>query len=98
MIAQNWFLEAVRRERGQQDAKWGQQTHDGPAWLGVLMEEVGELARGINENAPAGDITIELVQIAAVCCAAHEQHVSRKRLTAHWGSFESGPGVEPDVA
>lgn len=41
--------EDVIRERARQDEKWGKQNHIQMIWLGILMEEVGEAAKEINE-------------------------------------------------
>lgn len=61
------FIADVLRERTRQDEKWGEQNHDDLYWLGILMEEVGELAQGIIEGSP--NYRKELVQIAAVAVA-----------------------------
>lgn len=42
-------LREVLEERRRQDLKWGQQDHDAFVWLGILMEEVGEVARAALE-------------------------------------------------
>lgn len=48
---------------------------DDPKWLPVLLEEVGEVAKELNEAAldPTGDyresMRAELVQVAAMACA-----------------------------
>lgn len=34
----------VVAERKRQDSGWGEQNHELPIWLAILMEEVGELA------------------------------------------------------
>lgn len=43
-------LEAIRMERERQDAKWGEQNHEPPKWLGILGEEFGELCQAVNET------------------------------------------------
>lgn len=59
-------LELVRAERGLQDARWGDQSSKtGLQWLSVETEELGEVARALNE----GDVTKlkeEVIQVAAV--------------------------------
>ncbi len=42
------------------------------AFLAVLMEEVGEVARAINDEEGAERLVQELVQVAAVCVARLE--------------------------
>lgn len=63
-------LEEIRNERAYQDQKWGEQNHPAPYWLGILMEEVGEVAKGVIDNEPQENIETELIQCAAVCVAA----------------------------
>ena len=38
---------SVLEARDKQDAKWGQQNHGNLYWIGILMEEVGELAKEV---------------------------------------------------
>lgn len=70
-------IDAVVAERQRQDAKWGEQNHEPALWLGILTEEVGELAQAINETVfDNGDdartkggydnMRAEAVQVAAV--------------------------------
>ncbi len=67
----------IINERKRQNEKWGEQNHEPIWWLGILMEEIGELAqaiieikfisfgsRGIPEN-----IRMEAVHVAAVAVA-----------------------------
>jgi AbrB family looped-hinge helix DNA binding protein len=71
---------AVISERYRQDAKWGEQNHELQFWMGILMEEVGELAQAVNEtvfnNGPEeqakggyANMRAEAVQVAAVAVA-----------------------------
>ncbi len=62
------WITCIKAERARQDAKWGEQDHDDLYWLGILMEEVGELAKSIIENDPKNGAK-ELIQSAAVCVA-----------------------------
>jgi NTP pyrophosphatase (non-canonical NTP hydrolase) len=65
------ILTSVDAERDRQDAKWGEQNHHPAYWMTVLSEEVGEAAEAILE----GDAVAahkELVEVAAVACAAAE--------------------------
>lgn len=43
-------FEDILNERERQDEKWGEQNHHPMYWLGILMEEVGELAEATNET------------------------------------------------
>lgn len=40
----------IIRERARQDRKWGIQDHSDLTWLGILTEELGELAKAIIEQ------------------------------------------------
>ncbi|MCX6497178.1 MAG: hypothetical protein NTU93_00075 [Arthrobacter sp.] len=60
---------AVGTERRRQLGKWGLQDHELTYWLGILMEEVGELARTIIEDADSEYIEKEAVQVAAIASA-----------------------------
>ena len=73
--AQETFLANVRIERLNQDNKWGVQTHNGHTWVAILTEEVGEFSAAVNEGRLAAAVE-ELVQVAAVACAAYEQQES----------------------
>ena len=59
----------IKIERARQDRKWGEQNHDDLYWLGILMEEVGEVAKSLIESktSPNGERDMEIVHIAAVC-------------------------------
>lgn len=61
--------EEIARERIRQDEKWGEQNHDDLYWLGILTEEVGEVAREVIENGSAPRTDSELIQVAAVAVA-----------------------------
>lgn len=71
-------LKEVLGERLRQEKKWGQQNHDGPFYLTILMEEVGEVDHAILESrAGSGnveDIRKEIVQVAAVAVAMAEAY------------------------
>jgi len=65
----------ILRERCAQDAKWGEQNHPPLQWLAILTEEVGELAKEVNEHHwreqpnTLTKLRAELVQVAAVAVA-----------------------------
>lgn len=63
------ILEEVLEERGLQDAKWGQQNHPDLYWLGIAMEEVGEVAKAIIEEQPPDAVRQEIIQATAVLVA-----------------------------
>lgn len=65
------ILDDVLEERRRQFNKWGQQDHDEDRWMVILMEEVGECCKAIQEEDPA-NYREELVQVAAVAVAAIE--------------------------
>lgn len=63
-------------ERTRQDSKWGVQNHDGPTWLAILGEEVGELCQCVLHAKFGGSqsdkVLEEAVQVAAVAKAIVE--------------------------
>lgn len=64
------ILVEIESERERQDVIWPQQmTCETTPWLGILMEEVGEVARATLGNADAGNLRRELIQVAAVAAA-----------------------------
>ena len=68
-------LDLIRTERMRQDKKWGVKNHYDLYWLGILMEEVNELAQTIINSpdvfrdSPNSNRDKELVQVAAVAVA-----------------------------
>jgi len=77
-------LAQVAYERQHQDRKWPKQATDpNTPWLGILTEEVGEVARATLDNAEDGpqDLRSELIQVAAVAVAWVEwlDRISLKR-------------------
>lgn len=69
----------IHQERSRQDYKWGEQVHDYPTWLTILVEEVGEVAqamqsdKGWGKSTDADNLYKELIQVAAVATAIAEQ-------------------------
>ena len=64
-IVRRGIVELVEAERDRQDAKWGDQNHVDDYWLGIAVEEVGEVAKAVierNDNA----VHEEIVQTIAV--------------------------------
>lgn len=69
-------FEAIRKERQKQDDKWGEQHHFAAKWLTILLEEMGEVAKDLLENAPPEKLRGELIQAAAVITAWLEDESS----------------------
>lgn len=76
-------IKLVEAERQRQIVLWGAQAGNTPfEWLGILMEEVGELAQAVNETCLANarfkelgglaNIKKEAVHVAAVAVALIE--------------------------
>lgn len=83
-IGVNDAIQSIIAERLRQDAKWGEQNHEPQYWMGLLMEEVGELAQAVNEtvfdNGPEErkkggyyNMRQEAIQVAAVAVAFVER-------------------------
>jgi NTP pyrophosphatase (non-canonical NTP hydrolase) len=74
-------IKAVWDERQRQNEIWGIQRHAIGEWLGILIEEVGEVGQAINKiHFPSGakptdadDLEKELIHVAAVALAMYEQ-------------------------
>lgn len=66
----------IGTERTRQDKKWGVQNHDGPTWLAILGEEVGELCQCVLHakfgGSEADKVLEEAVRVAAVAKAMVE--------------------------
>ena len=60
------FFDEVRLEVLRQLDKWGQQEHDDYEWQSILIEEIGEVGKCLNEDLPAEELFKELTQCAAV--------------------------------
>ena len=74
------ILEAVLSERERQDERWGDQTNNTDLeWMSILTEEIGEVAKDVNEQRIAG-MFAELIQCAAVCFAWSEAYINRGGL------------------
>ena len=71
------ILEAVLAERERQAERWGDQTeHTDLEWMSILTEEIGEVAKDVNDQRMAGMFE-ELIQCAAVCFAWSEAFITR---------------------
>jgi NTP pyrophosphatase (non-canonical NTP hydrolase) len=80
--AKKEIMKKILDERDRQDVKWGEQNHHDLYWLGILMEEVGELAKTIIEQGKEKEIEKEMVQVAAVAVAWLECLDKRKAVPA----------------
>ena len=71
----NIILENIIRERKRQDAKFGPSPRhlDSGAWLAILMEELGEVAKAVLEK-DSQNYKEELFQLAACAVAALEDY------------------------
>ena len=64
------IVELVRAERRRQIAKWGNRRDlHAETWLRILVEEVGEIAKEIEDDRIGENISPEIIQVAAVCFA-----------------------------
>lgn len=101
-------FQLVAEERAEQRAEWGNGDQPHFFWLGLLMEELGELAEAITTRAmgeePKSDIRAEAVQVAALAVALLEQfdreEVNLQDL-ARLGrktAFVPAPDLTPQVA
>ena len=61
----------INTEQARQVSKWGNQNHTPLRWLPILTEEVGEVAKAVNEN-DGEAYRAELVQVAAVATSMIE--------------------------
>lgn len=78
----NSIINEVKKERQKQDAKWGEQNHKPIEWVGILTEEVGEVAKEAVDFHFGDNLTdshqciknyrAELIQVAAVAVAMIE--------------------------
>lgn len=90
MSAQDKILKLIVLERNKQDQKWGaNRTLPSDTWFRVLGEEVGEVARAINEH-DADQLAFELIQSAAVIVAWLEDGQIAKITTSQGGPCEEG--------
>ena len=68
-IARAVVLEDVLAERERQDSMWGdQKTNLDETWALIALEELGEVAKDMNEG-KLGSAYVEIIQTAAVLFA-----------------------------
>lgn len=71
------IFQQIESERIRQNEKWGEQNHKPIEWIGILTEEVGEVAKEATEYhfGTVGDLSnyrTELIQVAAVAVSMIE--------------------------
>ena len=71
-------VEAIRRERARQDAKWGtidEHPHSPDEWLAIVSAELGEAYHEwMAPDFAFDEFLREVVHVAATACACLEQH------------------------
>ena len=69
----NNIFESIKEERKRQDEKWGPSSHHPMEWSSILMEEVGEVSKEVNDytfnSKDSTEMKKELIQVAAVVVA-----------------------------
>jgi NTP pyrophosphatase (non-canonical NTP hydrolase) len=65
-------LADIEAELARIHKKWGPQNHAPVVWLSILTEEVGEVAKAINDSIalPTSNLYDELIQAASVAIQA----------------------------
>jgi len=67
----------IESERLRQIRKWGHQSHDPVYWVGILAEELGEVAQCAIEHRSRRELYEEVTQLAAVAVAMMEDLAAR---------------------
>lgn len=70
VISLERVMTEISHELERQHLKWGVQDHEPLYWLGILTEEVGEVAKAFIEHRPLSVVEKELIQVAAVAISA----------------------------
>ena len=83
-------LRADAKHRGTHAGSREQQPHDDPLWLPIIVEEVGEIARALNDREPLGRLRAEVIQAAAMCLAYADAIEEAMHAEVHHG----GPGQQ----
>lgn len=89
-------IEWVKEERRRQERTWGEVNHSSDRFNGILVEEVGEVSKVLNEGAMGKlsqeeferELEYELIQVAAVSIKWIEAIRRQKRTQLR--STESG--------
>ena len=64
-ITKKGFYDLIQIERDNQDAKWGEQHHTDEKWALIILEELGEAAKALNDGDEANFLA-EIVQVSAL--------------------------------
>lgn len=92
------IIEAIRRERVYQDAKWGtvkDHPHDVPGWLLIMRSELTEAEEGWVHCGGDKEALREILQVIATGVACLEQHGIFERQSTGKGIVRQ-PGNSPD--
>ena len=73
------LISEVMTTRQHQHEIWGEQNHKPSEWQSILIEEVGEQAKAIND-ADWDNYRVELLQVAALCLQMIECFDRNKKL------------------
>ncbi len=68
-----FILKQVATERARQRSIWGEQYHHAEKWISLLTEELGEVAKAVNDRDKDGYVK-ELIQLAALAIATIESY------------------------
>lgn len=94
--AQAIVMTGVAAERDRQDMKWGSQRHlHDDVWNRILVEEVGEVSKALNDGEPLSNLQAELYQVAAVAVAWLESLITRPQAELTAGTEETSDTLEP---
>ena len=73
----------VKDENIRQLAKWGVQDMEPFEWMNVTTEEVGEMAKAINDHhhgrGPASEVVKESIQAATLCLKIAEMYLNEEK-------------------
>lgn len=62
-------IKAHAKHMGTHAGSREQKHWDDPLWLPIIVEEVGEVARALNDREPLGKLRAEAIQVAAMALA-----------------------------
>jgi hypothetical protein len=83
------IVQLITRERKQQTAEWGKQSHTSGFWLLILIKELGEASEELLEGYHVAAAK-ELIQAAAVITAWVEDILQRHNIDVELLSPPSG--------
>lgn len=80
-------LDAIKKELKAQNDKWGVNTYLNAVWLPILIEEIGEVGKAVEDeifkNSDPSNLTEELIQVAAVAVQWLADIYERTSTNAH---------------